>query len=67
MVCCGRLHYQLLRALQLGLACHRAAVDDWILNLALVRAPLNLEETVVPPVSIPTVGHLDCEHAWEVA
>ena len=43
--------------MQLRLARNRTAVDDRVLNLALVSAALNLEETVISPISIPAVGH----------
>merc|ERR1712100_266270 len=36
-------------------ASNRATVDHWILDLALVVAPVDLEKALVPPVFIPAV------------
>merc|ERR1719330_485182 len=46
-----------LRARSLGHAGDRATVDDGVLDLALVCAPFNLEETLHAPVLIPAVCH----------
>ena len=37
------------------MACDRATVDHGVLDLALIVAPVNLEETMITPVLVPAV------------
>jgi len=60
----GRLDYKERRVFgKLGLACDRATVDDWVLDVVHVDTTLDLEEAIVTPIFVPAVCDQPVVHA----